>query len=109
MKYIYTSTTYIHPLILILFCASKRITLFHMIIIYVFDSLDTILYPSGKLITRNTGNFLVKPQKAQYLQIKSALTIGLLLIKQIKQNLKAVKSYLVWKEEVSTANGVCPL
>jgi len=47
-KCIHTSTTYIRPLILI-FCSSKSIILFHGIIIYVFSNLDTILYPSGKL------------------------------------------------------------
>lgn len=68
IKYIYTSTTYIPPLILI-FCASRPIILFHMIIRYVFNNLllFSILCPPGKLITRHTGDSLMRPQEAQHL------------------------------------------
>lgn len=66
MKYISTSTTYINPLIFILFCGSKPIISFYIIKIYGFNHLDTILSPSAKFITRNRGNSLVRLQAAEY-------------------------------------------
>lgn len=40
---------------------------------YVFHNLDIILYTSGKLITRNTGNYLVKASRSTVLRNRDSL------------------------------------